>query len=406
MSSSLSLWQRVTAALPRHQTLQEAILYIAFWGVLVSITLAAYLNDADAQSNRAPVFASAALSDTTPVGLNVAVTIKSIDPVAATCLLGFTLSPTNSLLWTPSKGGKRLHGREAPTATSAVASLAGMMRPRIAQAISVQTRGFRRNYTAKSPLPNEETVTVPFSRSSIRGYPFDTHTGFFDFSARVLPLPSSNITTRAVLPVHLTVDTRASGFKFVPGFPRVLPGTTNGGPLFVEVEFSLQRSNITVGFSLFIIALNWILSLIMGHLALQVLVENRAVPAGLLTPPISLLFALPSLRNVQPAAPPVGATNDVVGFFWNMVIVALSAMVIMGCFIFRWHKPSSTTAAKSSQVGPAPVITAPTDMTMTTMSMEMVVLSPPDLPVLGTIHGDLTMNAKPFSTVPPRYGQY
>ncbi|KNE57817.1 hypothetical protein AMAG_04664 [Allomyces macrogynus ATCC 38327] len=140
MSNSSSLWQRITDVLRRHQMLQEAILDVAFWSVLVSITLAAYPNDADAQSNRAPAFESAALSDTTPVGLNVAVTIKSIDPVAATCLLGFTLSPTNSLLWTPSKGRKRIHGREAPIATSAVASLAGMMRPRIAQAIAVQTR--------------------------------------------------------------------------------------------------------------------------------------------------------------------------------------------------------------------------------------------------------------------------
>ncbi|KNE58971.1 hypothetical protein AMAG_03327 [Allomyces macrogynus ATCC 38327] len=89
-----------------------------------------------------------------------------------------------------------------------------------------------------------------------------------------------------------------------------------------------------------------------------------------------------------------------------MVIVALSAMVIMGCFIFRWHASSSTSTAKSGQVGPAPAITAPTDTTMATMSMEMAVLRPPDLHAVATIHGDLSMSAKPLQAAPPRSGKY
>lgn len=45
-------------------------------------------------------------------------------------------------------------------------------------------------------------------------------------------------------------------------------------------------------------------------------------------------------RNVQPGVPSIGATCDVIGFFWNMAIVALSAILIILCFILRW-KPET-----------------------------------------------------------------
>lgn len=32
--------------------------------------------------------------------------------------------------------------------------------------------------------------------------------------------------------------------------------------------------------------------------------------------PAALLFALPSVRTVQPAVPAIGAAVDVIGFFW------------------------------------------------------------------------------------------
>jgi hypothetical protein len=112
-------------------------------------------------------------------------------------------------------------------------------------------------------------------------------------------------------------STDAQGFKFSPNTPRVInllqdrPSYT-----FVELEFQLVRSLSTVLFSLFVLALNWMLSLLLGFLALQVVLRNRTVAAGMLGPPISLLFALPNLRNAQPGSPPVGATSDVLGFFW------------------------------------------------------------------------------------------
>ncbi|KAI9221114.1 hypothetical protein BC828DRAFT_90795 [Blastocladiella britannica] len=162
--------------------------------------------------------------------------------------------------------------------------------------------------------------------------------GAFTVNPGVSPVaPPVNSTTP--LPMLVTLDTNVSGMRFVSGTPFTGTGQSKG-PLFVEVNFGLQRSKITIGFSLFILGINWILSLVVGFLALQVLVNKRPVAAAVLGPPISLMFALPSLRNVQPQAPPIGSTNDVLGFFWNMVIVSLSAIAIIFAFVNRWSPPA------------------------------------------------------------------
>lgn len=75
------------------------------------------------------------------------------------------------------------------------------------------------------------------------------------------------------------------------------------------------------------------LSLIMGFLALQIRFKGRPMSSGLLGPPISLLFALPFLRNVQPDVPPFGSYFDILAFYWNMAIVAISSIVLTAEFI-------------------------------------------------------------------------
>ena len=53
---------------------------------------------------------------------------------------------------------------------------------------------------------------------------------------------------------------------------------------------------------------------------------------------VAMMFALPSLRNVQPDVPMIGSAVDVLGFFWNMSIVAFSVMAFAAAFI-GYHKP-------------------------------------------------------------------
>jgi len=51
--------------------------------------------------------------------------------------------------------------------------------------------------------------------------------------------------------------------------------------------------------------------------------------------PVALIFALPALRNVQPGVPQVGAYCDVVGFFWNVGLVAMAAVAISSVWLVR-----------------------------------------------------------------------
>jgi hypothetical protein len=53
---------------------------------------------------------------------------------------------------------------------------------------------------------------------------------------------------------------------------------------------------------------------------------------------IGLLFALPSLRNVQPDVPIIGSAIDVLGFFWNMSMIAFAVMAFCAAFV-GFHKP-------------------------------------------------------------------
>jgi len=63
--------------------------------------------------------------------------------------------------------------------------------------------------------------------------------------------------------------------------------------------------------------------------------KAKAVTAPLLAMPILLIFALPALRNVQPGIPTAGAYADVVGFFWNVGLVAIAAVNISITWLIR-----------------------------------------------------------------------
>ncbi|KAI9145141.1 hypothetical protein BKA69DRAFT_1053347 [Paraphysoderma sedebokerense] len=171
--------------------------------------------------------------------------------------------------------------------------------------VSVWVRGVRKDFARNDRLGSSD-LTFSFKESKPRAYPFDAHIGEFDVSGLYIV---NGI--QSDLPFRIGLDIAVPGFKLRKEYI-----STN--PSFVITKFSIIRSNITIGFSLFIVMLNWLLSLIMAFLAIQILIKNRPVPPPLIVPGLALLFALPQLRSVQPGVPPIPATSDVVGFFWNI----------------------------------------------------------------------------------------
>ncbi|KAF8927056.1 hypothetical protein CPC16_004529, partial [Podila verticillata] len=50
--------------------------------------------------------------------------------------------------------------------------------------------------------------------------------------------------------------------------------------------------------------------------------------------------ALPALRETQPGIPAIGCAADVLGFYWNMAIIAISSIMILMASALRWKEPS------------------------------------------------------------------
>ncbi|PNH04475.1 hypothetical protein TSOC_009350 [Tetrabaena socialis] len=95
-------------------------------------------------------------------------------------------------------------------------------------------------------------------------------------------------------------------------------------------DFSAQRTNSTKGFSIFVFLAMWVLSIFCVVHAAD-LVYWRRRPFTLEVPAFSatLLFALPAVRQVQPGVPDVGAVIDMIGFFWNMVMLAIVCCLLL-----------------------------------------------------------------------------
>jgi len=100
----------------------------------------------------------------------------------------------------------------------------------------------------------------------------------------------------------------------------------------VMLAVDISRSPTTKGFSLFIVILMWMLSLAAVAVTFEVVVRQREASPPLLGMMVGLLFAMPAVRNTQPSVPPIGTLSDVVGLFFNMALVALSAI----CSMMSW----------------------------------------------------------------------
>ncbi|KAI7831160.1 hypothetical protein BC939DRAFT_392162, partial [Gamsiella multidivaricata] len=99
-----------------------------------------------------------------------------------------------------------------------------------------------------------------------------------------------------------------------------------------------KRSPTTIGFSLFIVVIMWALSIAIGIIAIQVIRKYRVTDEHVLTLGITTLFALPALRETQPGIPAIGCAADVLGFYWNMAIIAISSIMIVMASALRWKE--------------------------------------------------------------------
>ena len=107
----------------------------------------------------------------------------------------------------------------------------------------------------------------------------------------------------------------------------------------ITIHFKALRSKTTIWFSVFVVAIMWILTIIMFILSLKFLF-NRTIEvyADLVSLYGVVLFSLPSIRSAQPNIPSIGITIDIIGFVWNMFGVSVGFIIVLLVMLGRNKK--------------------------------------------------------------------
>ncbi|KAG0342272.1 hypothetical protein BG000_005787, partial [Podila horticola] len=180
-----------------------------------------------------------------------------------------------------------------------------------------------------SQIMRSVDVTMPYMQGATIDYPFDAYKSYFEI------LANKDREQLHRIPVSLTFLGMLQTVEFVP-VVHLDPSDTYK----ISLEIFTKRSPTTIGFSLFIVMIMWALSIAIGIIAIQVIRKHRMTDEHILTLGITTLFALPALRETQPGIPAIGCAADVLGFYWNMAIIAISSIMILMASALRWKEPS------------------------------------------------------------------
>ncbi|KAJ9088699.1 hypothetical protein DSO57_1020609 [Entomophthora muscae] len=179
------------------------------------------------------------------------------------------------------------------------------------------------------------TMTVPFTEGTVRDYPLEFFVAEFPITIR----------GDSYIPFHATFDGLSQLFKirfnaFLASeslqemtLQQIMPRPD------VIILVTLQRPPTTLMICAFMAALMWVLAIAMANLAWDGVIYRREIPPPLLSIGIAMLFALPTLRNSQPGVPAMGCLIDMLGFFWSIVLISISASALIFNYVLGWKPP-------------------------------------------------------------------
>jgi len=165
----------------------------------------------------------------------------------------------------------------------------------------------------------------------VNRYPLDEFSIDYTISATTSP---TNTSYGNPLPITAYVQGAIQGFKIETTFQ----GLSNDGSS-LQVTFNVKRSPISKVLSFIIMTEMWCLSIAIFVAAMTVWFREKKVEMFLIGLTTSMLFALPTVRNSQPGIPATaGTTSDMVGFFWNVLLVAASAFYLIWNYILKYRR--------------------------------------------------------------------
>ncbi|KAJ3413064.1 DEAD-box ATP-dependent RNA helicase [Chytridiales sp. JEL 0842] len=182
-------------------------------------------------------------------------------------------------------------------------------------------------------LPPSPEITISFESGDVNQYPFDRYITPGLLASGVYFNTRTNRTENIALVVLSQGGLQTWNIDF--------EGTDYSDAqdaTLIAFIWTFSRSGTTKFFALFIMILMWFLALLAFTVSVTIWNRKRKVEPPMIGVTVSLLFALPAVRNTQPGAPAIGCTSDVISFFWAMAIVAISAGMNFINYLVKYTK--------------------------------------------------------------------
>jgi hypothetical protein len=160
-------------------------------------------------------------------------------------------------------------------------------------------------------------------------YPFDSHTAELTFFFEPAAAKGGETGGTESVPVAVEMHGSVAGLRIDTEYAK------ENTPDHPVIDVSIQRATTAIFFSVFIMVAMWALTVGVIFLVFRVFAGHRKIEISMFSFLGALLFAFPALRNSQPGTPPIGTLSDFIAFFWAEVIIALSLLSVVICWLVR-----------------------------------------------------------------------
>ncbi|KAI9293764.1 hypothetical protein K502DRAFT_293289 [Neoconidiobolus thromboides FSU 785] len=187
---------------------------------------------------------------------------------------------------------------------------------------------------------NSVSLTIPIIYGTIRDYPLEQYYALLTaicLDSKKKSIPLSIFVDKSL--VSHTPEIQAELIKNGNNKENFLGTYDDLDAIAIAIELATPSSS--KAFSFFLMAVMWGLAIPYGIITYDYVISRREVPPPLIAVGVSILFALPSIRNSQPGSPVMGCLADYIAFFWCIGIIAVCIMFNLFSYALRWRKPVS-----------------------------------------------------------------
>jgi hypothetical protein len=186
------------------------------------------------------------------------------------------------------------------------------------------------------------SLTWSMAEGKASNYPFDKHVARVFFG--ITPILASEPENPYLLPFAPLVfkfiaDVSGFDIAYTPALVPPIKSIDENSNFIVLIDVIVTRSLPVKLFAVLIMIIMWVLAVLVLLVTRRVIQSGKQPDFGTLGWMGILLFALPAIRNSQPAIPPIGTLSDFLSFFWAETSVAIALTILAICWLRRSTAP-------------------------------------------------------------------